>query len=227
MVSDPDMRQILVVEDEPGIAIAINDALEHAGYTVVVHETTGGADGYLQHGDPSLVILDRMLPDGDGLDWLAGRRERGWTVPCLVLSARGADDDRCQGLESGADDYLPKPFNPRELLARIEAILRRAGPPASHRFLLKDCEVDLEARTAGGNNLTEKEYLLLAYLKARQGRTIGREELLREVWHYHDGAGVSTRAVDMCLVGLRRKLGGGSICLKTIRGGGYRLDLEG
>ncbi len=220
------MRQILVVEDEEAIAIAVADALEHEGFTVVVHQTTAGADGYLQRGDPELVILDRMLPDGDGLEWLAERRRSGWTVPCLVLSARGSDTERVEGLEHGADDYLPKPFNPRELLARIAAILRRSGPPASHRFLLEGVEVDLEARTVGGRDLTEKEFLLLTYLRARAGRTVGRDELLREVWNHHEQEGASTRAIDMCLVGLRRKLGPGAERLSTVRGGGYRLDLD-
>jgi DNA-binding response OmpR family regulator len=220
---DP-QRQILVVEDEPGIAVAVNDAFEHAGYLVVVHETTGGADRYLQRGDPALVILDRMLPDGDGLAWLAQRRAAGWTVPCLVLSARGSEEERCQGLEAGADDYLPKPFGPRELLARAEAVLRRAGPPTSHRFRLGKCLIDLNARTADGKDLTEKEHLLLNYLHAHRGRIVSREELLRAVWNFNEGAAGPTRAIDMCLVGLRRKLGDGGGQLKTIRGGGYRLD---
>jgi len=223
-VSEP--RQVLVVEDEPAIAIAIADALESAGYVVVVHESTTAAEGYLDRGQPAVVVLDRMLPDGDGLDWLADRRRRGWQVPCLVLSAKASEEERVAGLEKGADDYLGKPFGARELVARVDALLRRAGNSTSNRFRVGRTEVDLDSRTAGGKQLTEREWLVLTYLGARRGKIVSREELLRAVWDYREGTAAPTRAVDMCIVGLRRKLGDAADHLATIRGGGYMLRTD-
>jgi DNA-binding response OmpR family regulator len=218
-------RQILVIEDEQAISIAIADVLEDAEYVVVVHGTLALADGYLGHRDPALVILDRMLPDGDGLAWLKARRNNDWRVPCMVLSARGTEEDRCEGLEAGADDYMAKPFSPRELTARVDAIMRRAPIDTGHIVRVGTAVINLEARQIGKFNLTDREFRLLSYLRAHAGRVVTRDELLHHVWDFEHGSNAATRAIDMCVVGLRRKMGDGAHRLKTIRGGGYLLDL--
>lgn len=214
-------ERILVIEDEAAIAMAIEDALLDAGHEVQILPDCAPARRCIAEWQPRLLVLDRMLPGGDGLDWLSGERRKGMDLPCLILSARGSESERCAGLEGGADDYLPKPFSPRELLARIQALLRRAPEPLE-RLLLDGCLIDFSARRCGEEELSEREGELLRYLVQHRGRVVAREELLRRVWGMPVGA--ETRAIDMCLSGLRRKLGEHAACIVTVRGGGYRLD---
>lgn len=215
--------RILCIEDEDSIAMAIEDALLDAGMAVQMLPDTRAANRCLAEWHPQVLILDRMLPSGDGLEWLQAQRRQGWQTPCLILSARGQEHERCDGLEAGADDYLGKPFSPRELLARITAILRRCEHAGQTRYRLGSVTVDLDARRVGDKDLSEREIELLAYLIQHRKRLVTRAELLERLWGYPQGSARS-RAVDMCLSGLRRKMGTSGEAIVTIRGGGYRLD---
>lgn len=217
---------VLVIEDESAIAMAIADALEDAGMRPLAAADLAAADRHLRAEVPVAVVLDRMLPDGEGVDWLQRRRRAGWTLPVLVLSARCDEEARCQGLEQGADDYLAKPFSPRELVARVTALLRRLPREERSRFCLSGVDVDLDARTVAGVALSDHEYALLRWCWQQRGRTVTRQELLAGIWGYEHGPAGPTRAVDMCVAGLRRKLGPAAAQLVTVRGGGYRLDAE-
>jgi DNA-binding response OmpR family regulator len=207
------MPKILVVEDNPDLAYGLRNSLEIAGYDVVV-----AADGLtgVEHAracDPDAMVLDLMLPGMDGYHVLRTLRDEGVAVPVLILTARGEESDKVLGFRLGADDYVTKPFGVLELLARIEALLRRsrnwrdaAGPAALERF--GDVEVDIHARTVrrGGERveLTPKEFDLLVALLQRQGRVSSRTELLRAVWGY--SSSVVSRTVDTHVAELRRKL---------------------
>jgi DNA-binding response OmpR family regulator len=219
------VTRVLVVEDNPDLAFAVASALEADGYEV---ETAGtGPDAVRQAGErpPDLVILDVMLPGFDGFRVLRTLREGGGPnaeVPVLLLTARGAEEDKVRGFRLGADDYVTKPFGAMELLARVGALLRRSrrgpaadeavGPPAAgpahvvERF--GDVEVNRATRVVrrGGAvvALTPKEYDLLAALLDRHGAVAARLELLREVWGYREE--VASRTVDIHVAELRRKL---------------------
>jgi DNA-binding response OmpR family regulator len=208
------MARVLVVEDNPDLAYGLRNSLEIAGYEVVV--AVDGPSGVEQARivDADVVVLDLMLPGMDGYRVLRTLREEGLGVPVLILTARGEEADKVLGFRLGADDYVTKPFGVLELLARIEALLRRAGPwrenanatTATERF--GDVEVDVQARTvrrAGARvELTPKEFDLLLALLRRQGRVTSRMELLKAVWGYD--ASVVSRTVDTHVAELRRKL---------------------
>ncbi len=215
---------VLIIEDEAAIAMAIVDALEDAGMRPLAASDLATADRHLQAEVPAAVVLDRMLPDGEGVAWLQRRRQAGWKTPVLVLSARCDENARCQGLEQGADDYLAKPFSPRELVARVSALLRRLPHEECSRFRLAGVDIDLDARTVDGVALSDHEYALLRWCWRQRGRTVTRQELLSGIWGFAHGPAGPTRAVDMCVAGLRRKLGPAAVHLVTVRGGGYRLD---
>ena len=223
-------RRVLVVEDDPAIRRGVVAALSFAGYKVL--EAADGSRGLLlaETAEVDLVLLDVVLPGTDGLDILRRVRESRPTRPVILLTARAAEDDRVGGLAAGADDYVVKPFSVRELLARVEAVLRRS-PERPRPVEVIECDglvIDLprrEIRHADGDRveLSEKEAELAAYLAANAGRTISREELLRRVWRL-DPRGVTTRTIDMHVMRLREKLRDDTSAPRrvlTVRGQGY------
>jgi two-component system alkaline phosphatase synthesis response regulator PhoP len=203
--------RILVVEDEPGLVLTLTDRLRSEGYQV--EAARDGEAGLAQAlaGRFDLVILDVMLPRKGGFDVCRDLRGKGVTTPVLMLTARGQVGDKVVGLKLGADDYLVKPFEMSELLARVEARLRRAAAPsgpAPSRYTFGDVEVDFrraEVRRAGRTvEVSAKELQLLRYFVEHHGATLSRQELLDRVWGYNSMP--STRTVDVHVAGLRRKL---------------------
>ncbi|OLR92881.1 response regulator transcription factor [Actinokineospora bangkokensis] len=214
--------RILVVEDDPGVAGAIVDALRARGHGVL-HVGTAAQARELRP-EVELVLLDLGLPDGDGFEVLRDLR-RASAIPVLVLTARDAERDVVRGLRLGADDYLVKPVRLGELLARIDAVVRRAGSTAEPGVVeVGDLRVELDARRVdvGGVEvaLTGREFDILAVLARRAGVAVSREQVLDEVWGAPTTAG--SRALDVHLTSLRGKLGRPGL-LATVRGFGYRL----
>ncbi len=203
--------RVLLVEDEPGLQLAVSDRLVSEGYQV---ETTGDGNTAVTRatGEPfDIIVLDVMLPGCDGFDVARTLRQQGIQTPILMLTARGEVVDRVVGLTLGADDYLTKPFEMIELLARLEALLRRA--PASsgvslERYQFADVLVDVRkaevTRKGLPIDLSAKEFHLLRYFIEHRGATLSRDELLHQVWGYH--AMPSTRTVDVHVAWLRQKL---------------------
>jgi two-component system alkaline phosphatase synthesis response regulator PhoP len=207
----PDKR-LLLVEDEPGLQLALSDRLSAEGYAV---ETAGDGNAAITRatGEPfDIIVLDVMLPGKDGFDVAKTIRQQGVQTPILMLTARTQVVDRVVGLKLGADDYLTKPFETIELLARIEALLRRAPSPvpgaALERYQFGDITVDVRKAEVSQNgemlDLSAKEFHLLKYFIEHRGATISREELLHEVWGYDNTP--STRTVDVHVAWLRQKL---------------------
>jgi len=221
--------KILLVEDEAPIRIGLTERLTAEGYRVVAVDGVKAALAALA-GHPDLIVLDRRLPDGEGLDVLRAARRGTHRPAVIVVSARGLAEDRVEGLEDGADDYVTKPFHLRELLARIKGVLQRAAPAgdADGRHLTSGALLlDLGARTARVGRkaveLTRLEFDLLVYLIRGAGRAIDRKELLDRVWGYDRYP--TTRTVDFHVLSLRRKLGPATAaCLVTVAGVGYRYD---
>ena len=229
--------RVLVIEDDPGIAAVVAYQLTRAGYRVeTVASGTEGLES-LHREIPDLVVLDRMLPglSGDEFLKLVRRDTAARAVPVLVLTAKREQADRIEGLELGADDYLTKPFSPREMVLRVDAILRRAradglAPSREGRILRAgDLRVDLGSKrvTLGDAEvrLTPTEFRLLTTLLEKRGRTLSREQLLREAWRADPVAArrINTRTVDMHIRRLRTKLGPAGSRVETVRGFGYRL----
>jgi two-component system alkaline phosphatase synthesis response regulator PhoP len=201
-------RRVLLVEDEASLVLALTDRLEAEGYLVTA---VGDGDAGLataSSDDFDLVILDGMLPGRDGYDVCRTLRRRGVRTPILMLSARGQIVDRVVGLQLGADDYLTKPFDVSELLARMEALLRRAVPAGLHTYRFGEVTVNTRAAEVvkGGTvvKLTAREFQLLTYLIEHRGATLSRNELLDAVWGYNSS--VLTRTVDVHIGILRQKL---------------------
>jgi DNA-binding response OmpR family regulator len=204
--------RIVVVEDEPAIRRGVSDALRLSGYDVT--EAADGVLGLREAGAAGvdLVLLDIMLPKKDGLEVLSELRRSNPTRPVILLTARGSEDDRVRGLKMGADDYVVKPFSAKELIARVEAVLRRTMKPIPEVRLVEvgGGTIDLhrrEVRWADGGraDLSETEAALLKYLVCNRERAVSREELLSRVWGIGT-AGLETRAVDMHVARLRAKL---------------------
>jgi DNA-binding response OmpR family regulator len=225
------VTRLLLIEDNEDLAFGVRTALEFEGYEVVVaHDGATGLAAARQH-QPALIVLDLMLPDTDGYTVLRDLRREGVHVPVLILTARGEEADVVLGFDSGADDYVTKPFSTAELLARIRALLRRTivagAATATERF--GDIEVDAGARTVrargAGVELSPKEFDLLLVLLRRRGATASRAELLREVWRY-ENVDVETRTIDIHVAELRRKLEIDPTHprhILTVRKVGYRL----
>jgi DNA-binding response OmpR family regulator len=223
---------LLVVEDDAAIRRGLVDALRFAGYGVI--EAADGAAGLdlALGGAPDLVLLDVLLPKLDGTEVLVRLRAARPTLPVILVTAKGAEGDRVEGLRRGADDYVVKPFSAKELLARVEAVLRRssARPTDVAALDVAGRRVDLERREVvvdGGapRQLSEKETEILRYLARNPGRAVSRDELLRNVWGL-DPRGVETRTVDMHVARLRDKLGDDAerpSVVVTVRGKGYML----
>ncbi len=222
-------RVILVIEDDLSIRRGMVAALRHAAYEV--REAGDGITGgeLALAGGLDLVLLDLVLPLRDGLEVLRRIRREDPALPVIVVTACGAEDERIRGLELGADDYVVKPFSARELLARVEAVLRRSPdrPQPIRRLQLATGEVDLdrgEVRLLDGGceDLSKLEVDVLRYLAKSRDRIISRDELLVRVWQQKPHL-IATRTVDMTIARLRKKLGGAE-SLVTVRGKGYRLD---
>lgn len=230
-LAEQPMERVLVIDDDVGLCELVGEYLEPEGYTVeAIHNGERGIDRALSD-EHDLVVLDVMLPGTNGFDVLRRIRARS-RIPVLMLTARGDDVDRIVGLEIGADDYLPKPFNPRELVARIRAVLRRAQPmepaTAATRETLRVGDIEMDSNTRNVRRsgevieLTGVEYDLLEILLRNAGQIVKREELVKEVL----GRELSPfdRSIDMHVSNLRKKLGhlsNGLERIKTIRGVGY------
>ncbi len=223
--------RVLVVEDEPAIAESVAYALRRDGYTVTLAATLGEAEAAREQAD--LVILDLMLPDGSGFDWISAVRAEGRGKPVIVLSSRDGEADRVAALETGADDYVTKPFSPREIVARVRAVLRRAaGPGAATPTAAAGIQLDLPGRRARVGmqalELTRVEFDLLACLLEAPERVHTRAELIDRMWG--DGFAITDRTIDSHVKALRRKLGEAGAepgTIETVRGVGYRLGQSG
>ena len=229
------MPKILVVEDEPAIAESIAYSLRRDGFTVTVAPTLAVAEREAPQAD--LVILDLMLPDGSGFDLIGQIRRGRQSTAIIVLSSRDGEADRVAALETGADDYVNKPFSPREIVARVRAVLRRAAPvtpgppPASaptHASGSVPLTADEATRRATVNgrlmDLTRVEFDLLSCMLGAPGRVFTRAQLIDRVWG--DGFAITDRTVDSHVKGLRKKVaeaGGDAGLVETVRGVGYRV----
>jgi DNA-binding response OmpR family regulator len=227
---------VLVVEDDSAIRRGLVDALRFAGYTVL--EAADGTAGLATalEGAVDLVLLDVMMPKRSGFDVLQALRASRPTLPVIMVTARGAEEDRVRGLAEGADDYVVKPFSARELLARVEAVLRRSPQRAGDVRLvaLNGRTIDLERREVrgggdtGDGSLTEREAAILRYLAEHRDRAVDREELLRHVWGLNP-KGIQTRTVDMHVARLREKIEHDPAdpgIVVTVRGKGYMLGAD-
>ena len=226
---EPMGRKILIIEDDSETVAYLTRGLLQEGH--VVERAANGQDGLFLATDGSfdLIILDRMLPIVDGLSVLKALRAAKIETPVLILSALASVGDRIEGLDSGSDDYLTKPFSFAELLARVNALLRRreVRVAADPRLTIADLEIDPMSRTvkrAGRKiELKPREYLLLEYFARNEGRVVTRTMLLEQVWEYHFDPG--TNVIDVHVSRLRRKLDEGfdKPLLHTVRGAGYML----
>jgi two-component system phosphate regulon response regulator PhoB len=223
--------KILVVDDEPDSVELIKFNLKGAGYEVI---TAGDGDEALKKARallPNLIVLDVMLPEVDGLEVckILRRDARVSGIPVIMLTAKAAEIDRVLGLELGADDYVTKPFSPRELVLRIKRLLRTDTPEEkSDTIVFKDLRLDIPRHQATVKGraveLTATEFKLLTVLAQRRGRVQSREQLLQDVWEYDNL--IDTRTVDTHMRRLREKLGTVAKYLDTVRGVGYRFQEE-
>ena len=224
-------ERVLIIEDEENLALGVRDALVHAGFQAeCVHDGVKGLER-LKAERFDLVVLDLMLPGINGLDLLRELRKERHDVRVIIITALSSEDDLLRGFEAGADDYVPKPFSPRELVARVQAQFRRremdSAPPPKLE-LPGDIEVDLARLEVHRDGqvvpLTPREGDILEYLVKNRDRVVTREDLLLDVWHYRS-ANVETRTVDIHIVGLRRKVEpdpAHPTLIQTVRGKGYR-----
>jgi DNA-binding response OmpR family regulator len=204
------MPKILIVEDEPGMVAGLRDNFEFEGYQVLsAMDGVAGLERALAD-SPDLVILDVMMPRMSGLDVCKQLKSKRPAIPIIMLTARGQEVDKVVGLELGADDYVTKPFSIRELLARVKAVLRRAGslPKDRDRYAFGDVEVNLRScqvsRKGRSLEVSSKEFDLLKYFLSHPGEALTRDRLLEEVWGYEKFP--TTRTVDAHIVRLRQKL---------------------
>jgi len=223
------MATVLVVDDEPIVREVVVRYLQREGHTTLEADHGDRARELLEQQSPDLVVLDVMLPGTDGLElcrWIRARSE----LPVILLTARGEEADRIVGLELGADDYVTKPFSPRELAARVRTVLRRSAPAqdAQARFAFGDIEIDTRTRDVHKDGrelrLTAKEFDLLAFLAGNPRRVFGRDQLMSRVWGYE--AALDTGTVTVHVRRLREKIEtdpSQPIHLQTVWGVGYRL----
>lgn len=225
-------HRILIVEDNADLAFGLRNNLEIEGYAVDVAQDGREALRLIPELDPDLIILDLMMPGLDGYRVLKTLREDGDVTPVLILSARGEEADKVRGFRLGADDFVTKPFSLLELLARVEALLRRGQTntplPERETYTFADVEVDVAAQSVSragvGVPVTHREFSLLLALLRRRGAVVSRQDLLREVWG-HRGA-VLSRTIDTHIMELRRKLEDDPAeprHIITVRKSGYRL----
>ena len=209
-LGEPDMAKILIVEDEPNMVAGLRDNFEFEGYQVITApDGAAGLERALSE-SPDLVILDVMMPRMSGLDVCKQLKSKRPSIPIIMLTARGQEIDKVVGLELGADDYVTKPFSIRELLARVNAVLRRSRtvPKEHERVSFGDIEVNLRScqvsRAGKALDFSSKEFELLKYFLCHQGETLSRDRLLEEVWGYDRFP--TTRTVDAHIVHLRQKI---------------------
>jgi two-component system copper resistance phosphate regulon response regulator CusR len=222
---------ILVIEDEPKVARALMEGLEGELYQVTV--AVNGEEGYFLATTQAfdLIVLDLMLPGRDGIEILSALRQQGCQTPVLILTARDTIEERVLGLDTGADDYLVKPFAFPELLARIRALTRRGRAEQALRLKIADLEMDCVTRKATRRNkpveLTGKEFELLEYLLRHQGHVVSREMLARDVWKSVDRATPLDNVIDVHIARLRQKIDTPfkKKLLKTVRGVGFVLKV--
>ncbi|MBN1421173.1 MAG: response regulator transcription factor [Planctomycetes bacterium] len=229
-------RRILVIEDDAAIRVGIVDALAFAGF-----ETAQAGDGeaglaLALEAECDLILLDLVLPGRDGLDILGQIRKHRPTLPVIILTARGSEGDRVRGLRLGADDYVVKPFSVRELLARVDAVLRRSPERANpiEQIPIAGGTADLARQEirfddGGREDLTEREVELLRYLASNAGRALSRDEILQRVWRLSP-RGIETRTIDMHIARLRQKLRDDPdepAVIRTVRGKGYMFGEPG
>ena len=230
-MSDQAQRTVLVVEDEEALAVGLRDALLHGGFeATVVGDGVQGLEA-VRTQQPDLLVLDLMLPSMSGLEVLKALRAEGFRTRVLIVTALADEEDLLRGFQAGADDYLTKPFSPRELLARVEAQFRRVEMDAAPPEMLQlpgGIEVDLARLEVHRDGqvlpLTPREGDILKYLIRHRDRVVTRDDLLLDVWHYQS-ANVETRTVDIHIVGLRRKVEPDPAqpsLIQTVRGKGYR-----
>ncbi len=221
---------VLIVEDDPAMQAGLRDNLQFEGYEVLTARTVREARVAALSRHPDLLLLDVMLPDGNGFELCRQLRSLGFSKPILMLTAKGEEMARVVGLESGADDYVVKPFSLRELLARVRAHLRRANindmPPDVVQVGISTVDLARHVLTRDGENLetSAKEFAFLQCMLAHRGKIVSREMLLAEVWKHQEN--VVTRAVDNIVVRIRRKIEPDPVnprYLLTIHGSGYKL----
>jgi two-component system catabolic regulation response regulator CreB len=221
-------QSILVVEDEPAIAESVAYALKRDGFATAIASSCADAEASAAKCD--LIVLDLMLPDGSGFDLIGKLRRESVLTPIIVLSSRDDEADRVAALETGADDYVTKPFSPREVVARVRAVLRRVAPvqreaqPSPTPLLTADEETRRATVAGHPLELTRVEFDLLARLLENPGRVYTRAQLIDNVWG--DGFAISDRTVDSHVKSLRRKVGeagGDPGLIETVRGVGYRV----
>jgi two-component system, OmpR family, alkaline phosphatase synthesis response regulator PhoP len=224
------MPKVLIVEDDDSMATALHDGFSYEGYTVTMAKDGVAGLRHATDASPDLIVLDVMLPRMNGLDVCKEIRRKGNTVPIIMLTARGQEIDKVLGLKSGADDYITKPFGFLELMARVEAVLRRAAGRAARAgsFEFGDVTVDFRSGDVRKNgdsvNLSAREFRLLQHFIDHRGEVLGRDQLLDAVWDY-DSAPL-TRTVDMHVAKLRKKLEDSPAAprfILTIHGRGYKF----
>ena len=226
-----DQLHILLVEDEPSIAELLRFTMQGAGFITSIAGDAAQARKLIADALPHLVLLDWMLPDTSGLGLLSEWRRDARTaaLPVIMLTAKGMEEDKVKGLNEGADDYVTKPFSPKELVARVQALLRRKAPEVGqqslayglvgidterHRVTIDQQEVELD----------QAEFKLLRYLVAHPDRIFSRAQLLDKVWGDHTF--IEERTVDVHIMRLRKSLGAAADYVKTVRGMGYKLSME-
>lgn len=224
---------ILIVDDEPSIVEAVKYNLEQAGFRTLVASTGAGALDMARRERPDLILLDWMLPEVDGLEVCRLLKQDASTrpIPIIMLTVKSDEVDTILGLEMGADDYVTKPFSPRELVVRVKAMLRRTqAPPTVEVFALDQLKVDWGRHIVTLNGkpveLTTKEFELLKALSEANGRVLTREFLLDKVWGYERSVEIETRTVDLHISQLRRKLKPIAKRIVTVKNVGYRLVLD-
>jgi two-component system copper resistance phosphate regulon response regulator CusR len=223
--------RILIVEDEPAAAAVLAKGLREHAYAVDVALDGDAALRQIEVNDYDLLILDVLLPCMSGLDLCRQIRTEGVAVPVLMLTARGGLDERVEGLDAGADDYLPKPYHFKELLARVRALLRRAPALASAVMTVDTLTIDTRARRVARSDrviqLTAKEYTLLEYLVRRQGEVVNRADIAEHVWD--DSFDPMSNLIEVYVQRLRRKIDDGYPIklIRTLRGAGYMIEASG
>jgi two-component system OmpR family response regulator len=215
--------RLLIVEDDTKLVRALTIGLQHEGYDVDAAESGDDALALVETNDYDAIVLDLMLPGLDGFGVCGALRRAGRWMPVLMLTARTGVEDRIRGLDAGADDYLVKPFDFGELLARLRALLRRGPVERPMIVAIGDLRIDSATRivTRGGEEveLTAREYDVLAFLARQPGRVVSRSELLDEIWDDYDG---SPNIIDVYVGYLRKKLG--RALIRTVRGSGFVLE---
>lgn len=221
--------RILIIEDERKLAAAIGAGLTGNGYEVTVSHTGEGGIKALYDDSIDLILLDVMLPRISGLEVLREIRRNGFKLPVLILTSRGSVEERVRGLDTGADDYLTKPFAFPELLARLRALHRRANPDSPSVLQLADLEMDTRGHTATRDNrdleLTGREFELLEYLLVNRGTVVSREMLARDVWKTNVRYSSLDNVIDVHIARIRRKIDDpfSTKLLHTVRGVGFVL----